>query len=356
MNIRGEKGIKSTEGLNAFPKCFPLFRSLLPRKGDKKRDIVFKVLTLFFGCAFLVCAAVLLNDLVLQPAAADRAQQAIEKVYHADSPVSSAADAAGKAPSSSAPPERDAQGRLLRFLQLQKINSDIAGWITISNTNIDQPVLQADAKNPDFYLDHDYNKNTSKFGSIYADADSPVTGNPKSVILYGHSLNSGRMFTELNKYKNYTFLKSNPVFTFDTADGSSQWKIISVFLTNTLADQGKPFDYMRTDFKNDSDYLNFVYQLRIRSLFNTGVSFNADDKILLLSTCSYEFQDFREVVAARRVRDGESDSVDTDKIRYNNKVLFPDCWYEKNGGEKPAWPATYELAFKNKVLSWGEKE
>jgi len=163
------------------------------------------------------------------------------------------------------------------------------------------------------------------------------------------------MFTQLKNYKTLDFYKSTPTFVSDTVDDQSQWKVLSVFVTNTLPEQGEPFNYMKTSFKDDNDYLNFVYQLRIHSIYNTGVSLNAKDKILLLSTCSYEFTDFREVVVARRVRAGESDSVKTDHTTYNSRVLYPDCWYRKNSGTRPVWPSTYEQAVKNKVLSWGEE-
>lgn len=333
----------------------PFYRSLLPWKGDSRKVVFYKIISLFAACVFIACAAYLLNDLLLQPAIADREQQDIQKVYYTGVQPSPSSAPGTAAPS--APPERDAQGRLIRFVELQKVNPDIVGWIKIPNTNIDLPVLQADAKDPEFYLDHDYNKNASKFGSVFADAKSKVTDEKtKSTILYGHTLNSGRMFSQLSKYKNYEFLKENPVFTFDTVNDVSQWKVLSVILTNTLPDQGVPFDYMKTAFKSDSDYLNFVYQLRIRSMFNTGVSFRADDKIVLLSTCTYEFTDFREVVVARKVRDGESTTVDQSHILYNNKTVYPDCWYKKNGGTKPVWPATYEQAVKNKVLPWSENE
>ena len=43
-----------------------------------------------------------------------------------------------------------------------------------------------------------------------------------------------------------------------------------------------------------------------------------DDKILLLSTCSYEKNHWRMVIAARRVRDGES------KIDVNSAVKASD--------------------------------
>lgn len=351
--------IAPEESLDTMEAKHPFYRSFLPWKGDGRKLVINKIICLLAACVFLVCAGLLVRDLVVLPAIADNEQQDIKHLYYASSEQAVPSTSAGVSTpaASSAPPERDTKGRLIKFLELQKINPAIVGWIKVPNTIIDLPVLQADPKEPEFYLDHDYNKQYSKYGSIFADARSSVEkGTSKSIILYGHSLRSGRMFTELNKYKEFAFLKENPVFTFDTIENPSQWKIISVFLTNTLPEQGEPFDYLKTEFKNSSDYLNFVYQMRIRSLFNTGVSFNKDDQIVLLSTCSYEFDDFREVVVARKVRRGESSEVDKTKMSYNNKVVYPDCWYKKFGGTKPVWPETYEQALKKKILPWGEEK
>lgn len=357
INTENDKqiGLEQQEG---SPKSkLRFYRPLLPWKGDNKKLIVNKLVCLIAGCVFLVCAALLIQDLVVLPRIADTEQQDIKQLYYASSEQSSAnlPSALSETPAPSAPPERDAQGRLIKFLALQKINPAIVGWVKVPNTMIDLPVLQASTKEPEFYLTHDYNQNHSKYGSVFADSRCSIEmGKSKSILLYAHSLNSGRMFTQLNKYKTFAFYKTAPVFTFDTIDTQSQWKIISVFLTNTLPEQGVPFDYLKTEFKNSSEYLNFIYQIRIRSLYNTGISFNKDDKIVLLSTCSYEFTDFREVVVARKVRADEDDAVDVQKMSYNNKVIYPDCWYKKSGSEKPIWPSTYEQAVKQKVLSWGE--
>ena len=336
---------------NRTGKKPPFYRTLLPWKGDSRKLIIQKSVSLAAVCVFLGCALYLIWELAVLPAAADAEQQDIKNIYYSSSSET------GSSPSASSAPERDPQGKLMSFLELQKVNPSIVGWIKVPNTIIDLPVLQAVKKDPEYYLTHDYLNRYSGYGSIFADANCSVEkGKSRSIVLYGHSLNSGRMFTQLNRYKKLDFYKSNPVFRFDTVDSKSQWKIISVFLTNTLPEQGKPFNYLKTAFKNDSDFLNFVYQMRIRSIYDTGVSFNKDDSIVLLSTCSYEFTDFREVVVARRVRDGESSQVDVSKAAYNSKAVYPDCWYKKNGGTKPVWPDTYEQAVKKGLLSWGEKE
>lgn len=348
-DIPGEEISSFTE---ATHKKLPFYRSWIPWKGDSRGEVVRKVICLAALCVFLVSAGMLISELVVQPAEADKVANDIKKIYYQD-PSSNTGSAA-----SSAPPERDASGRLIKFVELQKINADIKGWIRSPNTVIDYPVLQSGIKEPEYYLKRDYNKAYTKYGSIFLDARDNVlkpASMQKNDILYGHSMQDGRMFAALLNFGQMNVYKASPVITFDTVTQSSQWKIISVFKTNTDESQGKLFDYLRTDFKSDSDYMNFVYQCRIRSMIQTPVDFKPTDSIITLSTCSYEFDGFRTVVVARRVRSGESETVDTAKAQLNTKVLYPDCWYRKNGGKAPVWPDTYEQAKKQGLIDWEAK-
>lgn len=320
-----------------------------PKKGDSKGLVVNKILTMVALLVFLVCGGILLYEFVLQPMQTDQSYEKLQGVYYHE--------ASGREPEEPAPsePEKDEDGLLLKFKQVRGINSDVIGWINIPNTIIDLPVLQSTKEDPEYYLNRDYEHNVTKSGSIFMDyRDTLAEPASKNLILYGHSLNSGRMFTDLLKYKQLDFYKNAPVFTFDTVYEESQWKIISVFLTNTLESHGEVFDYLRVNFSSDEDYLNFVYQTRIRSLYNTGVSFNADDQIVTLSTCSYEYDNWREVVVARKVRPGESAEVDVSQVNWNPRALYPDIWYASHGGSKPAWPATFAEAKEQGLLTWTE--
>ena len=74
----------------------------------------------------------------------------------------------------------------------------------------------------------------------------------------------------------------------------------------------------------------------MRSLYYCPVSVNEKDKLLMLSTCSYEVSNYRTVVVARKLRKGESKKVDTNKA-YMRKddVLYPNSYYNKYGGKAP---------------------
>ena len=66
--------------------------------------------------------------------------------------------------------EYDENGNLKKFVELQKINPDIKGWIRMTDTVIDYPILQSSEDNPEYYLYLDYEKNHSKYGSLFFDA------------------------------------------------------------------------------------------------------------------------------------------------------------------------------------------
>ena len=334
------------------PVKLPFYRSWIPWKGDSRGEIIRKSVCLVALCVFLVSAFMLVSELVIQPAQADKTTNDLKKIYYQDNTSTSSST------TSSAAPERDASGRLIKFVELQKINADIKGWVRIQNTIIDYPVLQSTTATPEYYLKRDYNKAYTKYGSIFLDARCNVLKpavTQRNNILYGHSMQDGRMFAALLNFGQMNVYKASPLVSFDTITDPAKWKIISVFKTNTTADQGKIFDYLKTDFKNDSDYMNFIYQVRIRSMIQTPVDFKPTDKIITLSTCSYEFDGFRTVVVARRVRDGETETVDTAEAQLNAKVLYPDCWYRKNGGKAPTWPDTYEKAKKQGLIDWDAK-
>lgn len=325
----------------------PWVAAVLPWRGDKGGEVVRKIILDVALLTFLVTGGILLWEMVIQPLMVDNKAGYVQQLYHSEETTPQEES------------EYDENGNLKKFVELQKINSDIKGWIRIRDTVVDYPILQSSTSNPEYYLYRDYERQNTKYGSLFFDAKNSIDladANSKSLILYGHSMNDGRMFGSLLKYGSLDYYKEHPVFEMDTVKYNADWKIFAVVKTNTLASQGEPFNYLRYSFASDSDFLNFVYQLRIRSIFNTDVDIRADDQIVLLSTCSYELDDFRTVIVARKVRQGEETTVNTEQARWNPSVLYPDGWYSAKGGTKPDHPATFEQALAQRKINWYSKE
>lgn len=301
------------------------------------------ILIVASSLAALAAAGVIVWEAAIVPMQADNTMDEIRTV------------AAGteEATDSTSKPDKAVKKKTstIDFSSLRAINKDIVGWIQVPGTVIDYPVLQSSTENPQHYLYRDYKGNDTKYGSIFMDAAATV-GKSRCMTLYGHHMNDGRMFADILKYGDLAFYQSSPTFTFTTykSKSSEEWKVISVFKANVNPDQGEPFAYVRTDFGSDEDFLTFVHQVMIRSLIDTGVTVNEKDKLLVLSTCSYEYDNFRTVVVARKVRKGESVKVDTQKAVYRSSPLYPDCWY--GDSEKPQYPETFQIAQKQHMTEW----
>lgn len=221
------------------------------------------------------------------------------------------------------------------LLALTAVNSDIKGWIKISGTKVNNPVLQSPSTDSTYYLYRNYKKISSGFGSIFLDSLCDYKKPSKNLILYGHNMRDGSMFGDLLKYDSLDFYKAHPTIIFDTLKEQADWKIISIFKTNTLEEQGEIFDYLKIDFANDKEFLDFIYDVKSRSLIDTPVDIGKNDNLITLSTCSYELKDFRTVVVARKVREGEETAVNIDEAKMAENPLMPAGYYYRRGGNAP---------------------
>ncbi len=222
------------------------------------------------------------------------------------------------------------------FDPLLKINSDTMAWLTIPNTKINNPVCQTD--NNDYYIDHNFNKEKSRYGALFFDHRDIITaeGSSKNLVIYGHNMKDGNMFADLLKYKNLSFYRQNPTFTLTTRFTQSEYRVFSVFLINSKPkdDNGYLYNFLRNNFVDDDSFNEWIKEARKRSLIGTTVNVDEGDEILTLVTCAYDFKDARLVVMARKTREGES-KVNTYEAFINTNPLYPQIWYDTKGITNP---------------------
>lgn len=249
------------------------------------------------------------------------------------------------------PSKYDEKGRLTEFTDLLEINSDVKGWIQIPGTNIDYPVLKSSAEDPEYYLTRNLTKETDKMGSIFIDVNSNVEDPTKNLVIHGHNMTSSdNMFHYLLKYNDLAYYRKHPIINFDTIYEKGKWKIISIFKANANITEDF-FNYTRSSFTDDADYLDFIYQLRVRSLYNIPVDINEMDSIITLSTCSYELDNYRTVIVARKIRENETETVDVAQAVKNPAILYPANWYLTYGGQSPVI-TTFQTALKDGQITW----
>ena len=165
------------------------------------------------------------------------------------------------------------------FEELLKKNTDTVGYLSVNNTKINYPVVQASTNS--YYLNRDFNKRKNSMGWIFMDYRNNAKDLDKNTIIYGHNIKQGIMFGTLKYALNSSWYKkeSNQVITFNTPTKNMKWRIFSIYRIPATE------DYLKTEFESDEEYMEFLNMLKNRSIYNFNVELNERSKILTLSTC-----------------------------------------------------------------------
>lgn len=165
---------------------------------------------------------------------------------------------------------------------------DYRGWIKIDNTNINYPIVQG--KDNSFYLDKDINKNYLSSGSIFMNYLNHRF-NDENTVLFGHHMRNKTMFAQLKKYKEKEFFYGNNDIEIEVENGKVlKYKVFSAYVTDAKD------NYIKTNFDDKDQYKEFLEDIKNKSQYKSDIDVNENDKIITLSTCSYEFNDARMVV------------------------------------------------------------
>lgn len=164
--------------------------------------------------------------------------------------------------------------------KLLTINKDVVGWLKVNNTKINYPVTQTN--NNEYYLSHDIYGNQVRTGWVFMDYRNGIKELDKNTIIYGHNLKSGYMFGELLNTTSSSWYKNqdNLVITFNSLDKEMKWKVFSIYRVDNTS------EYLKTSFSLDEEFLEFVSDIKSKSINDFNVEVTSTDKILTLSTCS----------------------------------------------------------------------
>lgn len=181
------------------------------------------------------------------------------------------------------------------YKELAENNPDFVGWISIEGTQINYPVMQS-KDNPDYYLNHSFEKEYSRFGVPYLDSDC-VIGQSNNLIVYGHHMKDGSMFADLVKYSDPEFWHKHQYIEFNTIGTKGRYEAVAAFAYDT---NNEEFNYTYFTDMNEIEFAEYVCAVGRRSVYGTEVA-EYGDELLTLSTCEYTHVNGRFVVLAKRV-------------------------------------------------------
>lgn len=177
---------------------------------------------------------------------------------------------------------------IVDFEALQAINPDVVAWIFLEGTNIHYPVVQGEDNREYLYRLVDGTANSA--GSIFMDYRSQPDFTGRNTVLYGHHMNNKTMFSQITGYKKQAFYDAHPTCLILTPEGNYKLELFAGFVANLNSDAWK------LEFASDEEYGAWLAQATARSTFQSKISPTPQDRVVTLSTCSYEYDDARYVL------------------------------------------------------------
>lgn len=339
QNARVHRHYEKTTG----EKVASFFKSFLPWKGDPAKEVVRKIIMDISAILVVVCFGYFANNYVLHRE--ELKEQEELKENHVETQTTDNIEEQWATIKAKYPDIAFPEGMNIKWAELYAKNQDLIGWLTIDNTNIDSAVMHkiSDRDNggeQDFYLKRNFYKNSDKYGTPYLDKFNAGATLDRNNTIYGHNMMDGLSFAQLEKYYTIEGFKLSPVIKYSTLYEDYYFKVYAAFITNGYpsGDNNYLFNYNMTHFPSDANFEKFIEAIDERKLYDTGVDINKDDKLLTLSTCSYEINKTdmgRLAVVGRLVRKDESTAVDTSKAVENKNIRYPQIWYDEHNMKNP---------------------
>lgn len=179
---------------------------------------------------------------------------------------------------------------LTKYKSFYEINNDMVGFLHIDEDH-QYPVLQRE-DNQNFYLNHDFYKNSSTIGSIFVNKNCSL-GVSGITLIYGHHIKRQQMFGILDNFKDEEYFNTHRTLQLDTLYEECEYEVYAVVICQDK-DETKYYDYTGT--LTDEAFTEWKSYMTTRLKWGSLDSIESTDTIVELSTCSYERKNNRLVV------------------------------------------------------------
>lgn len=175
---------------------------------------------------------------------------------------------------------------MVDFEALSEINPDIVGWIYLPDSKINYPIVQRDNE---YYLKHLFTGEYNSGGCIFLDERNGADFSDEHSILYGHHMKDGSMFAGITAFQDQAYYDAHPTALLITPEKTYKIQLFSCYVADTKA---SAWDL---SFGGDG-YGEWLDEITRKSYFRSNVQPTSEDRVLTLSTCTYDFENARFVL------------------------------------------------------------
>ena len=175
--------------------------------------------------------------------------------------------------------------------ELQAINPDVLGWLTIDDTHIDYPVVIGETDME--YVNKDVYGDFALSGSIFMDSDNARDLSDAYTLVYGHHMDNGAMFGDVVEFVNTDYFESHQTGTLYLPDATYTIEIFACVQVDAF--DSMIYDPLAQD-GDVSELLHYVDEIAVQSRY---IGVQPTDKVIGLSTCAEAETNGRVVIFGR---------------------------------------------------------
>ncbi|MCL2158106.1 MAG: class B sortase [Oscillospiraceae bacterium] len=177
------------------------------------------------------------------------------------------------------------------FRELQALNAEVFSWLSVYGTNIDYPVVQG----PDNmkYVNTNAEGLYSLSGAIFLDYANNKDFSDFNSILYGHHMAKRVMFGEIGDFSSKDVFEANRYgnLYFDGKDHGIEF---FAFLHADAYDSSVFSANIKEEKRQE-----YLDNLLDKAIYTRDIGVGIDDHIVLLSTCSSDSTNGRDILVGR---------------------------------------------------------
>lgn len=338
-----DKNVKSSKKKKKKKKTFKQrLRGLFPEKGDSVGECIRKIVFLISIGAICVCGY-MVGDYYYDLWASKHKTEdlmAIYSIYEDRPPQIEEVEEEGEK-------RKKYAGMLDSARKLYDQNHDIVGVITIPDTPVNNPVMQAEDNFK--YLNKKFDLSENIAGEIFLDYrnhfdDVGEDGylkypNSDNLVIYGHNMLDEQMFGSLKYYQwKDEYYGEHPLIYLNSNYEKYIYKIFAIFILDAEDTTETKFDcWNEINFADEKEFYNFVNEAKKRSVRQINVDVKYGDPLVTLSTCNTTLPDEergRLIIMARQVREGEDPMEGTQNSTANPNIKWPTFYYDAHPNDR----------------------
>jgi len=167
-------------------------------------------------------------------------------------------------------------------------NRDVVAWLYCPDTPINHPVVQS--SDNDYYLRRLLDGSYNSLGTLFMDYRNAKDFSDWNSVIYGHNMKNDAMFGTLPDYTAQSYFQAHPEMFLLTPEQDYLIRLVAGF---TIPVNSEVYSTFAPDA---AEATRLMERWVGNSDFDSGINPTAEDRLITLSTCSYEYDNARYVL------------------------------------------------------------